>query len=284
MKKQDFLQKLSELTGIEVTKITEAINSEEEEIEGIEIPEKHIFTDDELEARLKNHASKSGNTFIEMAVKEARNSHELEFEGKTVDNLVKAALEKGKADGIAEAGKKPNDLIAEKDKIIEKLQSNLEQSEAATQQKIDDLNNTIKSMKSESMVNSIIPDNLDTPLTKSDLAVLFKNDYQIKEEETGIVFTDRNGNVLRKEKTQEPMTSEEVIEQWMTAKNIKTKNDDGRGGDDDKTKVDGKLSVKGIKSTTDFYDYCEKNNIPSREYSKVLVEIQKESPEFMLDR
>lgn len=284
MKKKDFIKKLSDMTGIKAKDLVEHINSEEEEIEGLELPDLQFFTEEELESRLKNHGSKSGNTAIEMAVKDARNKHEFEFEGKTIDNLVEAAMNKGRAESAEEIEQlkgEPNTQLEEKDGIIETLKKNLKQAEEDKQVEVEKLNNKLGSIESNNMIASLIPDKLDTELSSNDILVLFKNDRSTKKEDDVIVFTDAQGNVLRDDKSQDPLPGKQVMSDWLTEKNIKVQNDDGRGGDDEHGNKT--LSTKGIKTTEDFYNYCKDNNVPNRERAELLTEIQKENPEFALD-
>lgn len=282
MKKVDFLKTLSELTGIEAEKIVEHVTSEEEELEGVEIAEKHIFTEDELTARLKNHGSKSGVTAVEMAVKDARNDFELEFEGKTIKNLVNAAMEKAKTNALEEAKIKPNEQLAEKDKVIDGLRKSIIKIEEEKDAKITELSKSISTMQEDNVISSLIPTNLDTPLSNSDLKVLFRNEFGTKKNDDGkLVFTDKSGEILKDEKTQEPLSGKVVIDQFLETKNIKVKNGSGRGGDDDN--IDTKVSLGNIKTTKDFYDYCAENKVSDREQVKLLTEIQKENPDFALE-
>ena len=95
MKKTDFLNKLSELTGVEVEKITEIVTTESEDIEGIELPQLHVFSEEQLEDRLITNVKKSTPTIIEQAIKGERDKikdkFNITFEGKTIDNLVATA-------------------------------------------------------------------------------------------------------------------------------------------------------------------------------------------------
>lgn len=285
MKKKDFIKRLSEMTGLEPDKVVEYINSDNEEIEGLELPELSFFTEDELSAKLKNHANSSSKTFIEMAVKDARNKYDLVFEGKNMDNLVVAAMEKARDESkeeIENLKKKPNEQLLEKDKIIEGLRDSVKKIETEKQNEVERLTASINKMKSDNFINSVIPTNLDTPLSQSDVSVLFRNDHGIKEENGVMVFTDKQGNVLRNEKTQDPLKSDEVVNNWLTMKNITIKDVEGRGGDNDAGNI-GKLRIKNIKTTNDFNKYCKENNIPDRERHKALIEIRKENPEFILE-
>ena len=112
MKKQELIKYLSDTTKIDAKKLAEVLSSDKDEIE-LELPEVHVFTNEDLQERLTNHAKISSKTFIEMGVKEARNDlkekYGVDFEGKTIPNLVAAAIEAGEK----KANVKPNEKINE---------------------------------------------------------------------------------------------------------------------------------------------------------------------------
>lgn len=275
MKKQDFLKILSDRTGIEVTKITEIINSESDDVD-VEIKNIQIFTDDELTERLKNHVNISKPTLIEMEVKSARNEYGLEFEGKTITNLVNAAIEKGKK----EADIEPNEKISELESINQKLKSNILEIEEKHSSELEVKNKELNSIRNDSYINSLIPDNLDTSLSKNDIAVLFKSDNTAIHENGKITFTDINGEPYRVAKTQDIKDNNTVLNEWLEAKGIKEKDLEGRGGDNNRGKKNTGLS--SIKNSDDFYKYCDDNNIPQEERFKLIPQIEKENSEFVL--
>lgn len=283
MKKQDFLKKLSDLTGIEVAKITEAITSDKEDIE-INLVDKHVFTEDELEARLTNHAKQSGKTFIEMAVKEARNKLIEEFgqdgmfEGKTIENLVNKVKELGEK----KANIKPTEALKEKDEVIKKLQENIKSVELEWKGKYDKTIAEKNEIMNNLQIRSMLPSDLDTTLPIEKIAILFNSDRKIRINEDGKrEFTDVNGNVLRDLKTQNPLSDKEVMESWLNENNLKRKTAEGRGSGNDHGK--GSTAISDIKTTEDFNKYCTDNKIPQGQQSKVLLEIQKVNPNFMLE-
>lgn len=276
MKKTDFIQVLADRTGLKADDITSAITSEQDEIE-LTVSEVHLFNDEQLADRLKNHVEKSKPTILEMAIKDARNTLGLEFEGKTIENLAKAAIEKGKK----EAGVKPNEALAEKETIIEKLRQSIIDIEAGKETEVNQWKDKYSKAQINQFVNGMIPDNLDTPLSKKDLATLFKNDINVVEQDGKKVF-EKNGEILRDIKTQNPLTESLVIENWLTEKGIKMKStESGRGegntrGNTSPTKIDG------IETSEDFYKYCSENKIPQNEQAKLLAEVRKTKSNFYL--
>lgn len=285
MKKEDFINILSERTGIQSEKIIEYINSENEELEELEVPNVNLFTDEELTARLKNHVDISKPTIIEMAIKERRNDlkekYGVDFEGKNLDNLVNAAIEAGEKLGLKKGEGKPNEQIDEKNKIIEKLQKNLMDIEAQKEDAVSSLKSRIDQMEINTYLNSLIPDNLDTSLSKKDLGVLFSSDVNSKKENGKVLFF-KNGEILRDDKTQDALSGEQVMINWLSNKGIKQKESkSGRGEINEPGKIK-KTKLSGIETTDDFRKYCKENNIPANEQIKVLKEIREEKPDFYL--
>lgn len=282
MKKADFLKVLADRSGLPVEKITEFVTSENEEIEAT-IQDVHIFTNEQLEDRLKNHANASSKTFIEMAIKDARNKlvekygQEAMFEGKNIDNLVAKVMELGKK----EAGTKPNDKIIELEGVIKKLQETQGTLESEWKTKYDVLEQKHASLKDSMFIRSIIPNNLETNLSHDKIAALFNLDIKTKEENGQRIFTDVNGNVFRDSKTQNPLSEKEVVQSWLETNGFKMKQTDGRGEGNQHGNLAGSIST--IKSTEDFYNYCKQNNVPSSEYPKILREVQKTTPDFLLE-
>jgi hypothetical protein len=211
-----------------------------------------------------------------MAIKEARKNNGLEFEGKTIENLVKAAIEKGKS----EAGVKPNEALKEKEQMIANLQKTIEEIEQQKENELNKLKGELTQVQTNQFLNSLIPDNLDTPLSKSDLSVLIKNDIQIIEKDGKKQFV-KNGEILRDSKTQNPLDGKTVINNWLSEKNIMEKQEQsGRGGKNEPGKLNTKL--ESIESTDDFYNYCKENNISRQDQPKIITEIRKTNPNFFL--
>jgi len=280
MKKQDFINKLSELTKIEVKDLTEAITSESEDVD-IEFQELSIFTREELEQRDINLGKKAGNTGIEIAVKNARNEYELEFEGKTIPNLVKAAIEKGKQ----EANVKPNEKIKELESQTEKLRENI----LTIEKERDEYKNQTVSIKNDynmtTTIAGLIPKDVEMPWNAKELNLIYKNNREITTDEDGKQIIKINGEVQRNPKTAEPITVEEDMKTWIEEKTkgmVSVKR--GRGEGDRNPRSGGNIEIKGIQTTADFNKYCEENEIKNfDDKAQLLKEIKKENKEFILE-
>jgi len=276
------IKKLSELTRIPVKDLTTAIEAEEETpltfTEDVQ-----IFTTDELETRDKELAKKAGRTAVEIAVKEARNENEFDFEGKTVPNLVTAAIAKGKKIGLEEVGKKPNETIEQQKLQIETLQKNIEKIEQEKDGEIGRLKSDRQKMQNNMSVSSAIPADLDTVFSNRDLTNLFNVEYEVGTDEDGNQIIKKDGKIIVDEKTQKPKGLNVVVPEWLDNKGIKMKKDiRGRGDGDDSGKK-SKSELKSIKTSEDFYNYCNEHEVKHADRKQILIEVQKENPEFILD-
>jgi len=280
MKKTDFLKLLADRSGVEVTKITEAIASENEEIE-IEVPEMNVFTNEELTDKLKNHIELSRKTIVEQAIKEARNDlrekYGVDFQGKSIDNIVSTSIELGKT----QANVKPNEKIQELEGVIEKLQKTQNTIEGEWKGKYEALEAKNKEIVNSMFLRSIIPTDIETNLPQEKIAALFNMDIKIGEENGEKVFMDPSGEILRDSKTQNPLTEKEVMDTWIESNGFKRKLPEGRGKGNEHGERTG--LVANIQTTEDFYDYCKTNNVPTSDYKNILLEVQKTNPNFLLD-
>ena len=73
---------------------------------------------------IENHKKDARKEGVEIAVKNARNELNLDFQGKTVENLIKAVQSKA----VNEAKVEPNERIESLTKDVEMLQSKLSES------------------------------------------------------------------------------------------------------------------------------------------------------------
>jgi hypothetical protein len=280
LQKQD-IKKLSELTKIPVKTLTTAIESEEET--PLEFNDDlQVFDSEELEVRDKETAKKAGNTAIEMAVKEARNDNELDFQGKTIPNLVTAIIAKTKKAALEEAGKKPNETIEQQKQQIETLQSNIEKLEKDKDEEIKQLKTEKQKVLNNMSVSSKIPDGLNTAYTNRDLTNLFNIEHEVKIDDDGNRTWYRDGKPLLDKKTQKPEELDDIISGWLDGKGIKAEsNPQGRGAGDNKGKKD-KTEISKIKTSEDFYTYLKENDIPHEKRKEILAKIREENPEFVL--
>lgn len=256
-------QELAKRTGIAVDKLQEAITSENEE--QIELAQMNILTDDELstlkETVGKESAKTGARTMIEMEVKSLRDKHGLEFEGKTIDNLINAYANKQ----IAEAKIDPNKKVDEYKQSLENLQSKYELDLGIKTKENNELSAKLGEYKINGDLAKFIPDGLNG-IGSNDFLTVAKTSASF-EYEDGTMVVKKNGKTL-KDKMENPINPKDYLTEFAT--NKKWVETDGRGGSDtagtggstfknmhdvmkhmDTNKIDP-LSPEGQKLVTDF--------------------------------
>jgi hypothetical protein len=284
MKKVDFFKKLSELTKIDVETLTKAISSETEDIE-IELPDVHVFTQEELNTRDLNSSRKGNQTAIEMAIKEARNKikeqygDEFDFQGKTMDNLLETAIKVGKK----EAGVEPSKQIQEKDKVIKALQDSVQKLEGEKNEAQQNMTQYKLNYTADSTILKNIPFVENSTISAEDWATIFKKTFSPVEFE-GILTYKVNGEVARDPKTQNIIPLETKVKEWVMEKCIVNTQFKGRGAGDNNSGGDGKMKHSDIKTGTDYHNYIKENKLGTTESVKLLNEIYAENPKFELEK
>lgn len=220
--------------------VTQAIT---EKKDAIELTAEPIFVrtkdeDDRFVENMKKDARKEG---AEIAVKKTRETLGLTFEGKTIDNLVAAVIEKTKAESgqsETEAVKKLSDKVKEKDAALTAALSRATQAETSAKE-------LKSSYKIDKALTSFIPANTVLPL--EDVTMILRSKLSFKENETGAIEVyDASGNVIKNTQTSDPLPVKDVIENFFRENTHYIKTVDGGNGGSDSTKggVGGKQSVE----------------------------------------
>jgi hypothetical protein len=277
MKKNDLMKKLSDMTKIPADKLQEIITSDAEDVD-VELAELHIYTDDELESFKKNMTSEASKTAIEMAVKEQRNllkeayGTEFDFQGKTMTNLIDAALKAGEK----KAGVKPNEQLLEKEKIISQLKENLLQLESEKVQVLNDKNQIVLDYEINSTITKAIPSDIESIWAPEEIADLWKKNHQIVIED-GKKMVKKNGEILRDKKTQDPLPVDSVVATWLLEKGVTKKQAQGRGDGDKKQKQGDSQQFKNVG---EIVDYALENNLPNEKQVELTRQFYKDNPNY----
>ena len=220
-----------------------------------------VFTVDELTAREKKIESTSYNKGkgdgVEIEAKESKRKLGLDIQGKNFDEIFDAYRTKVLADAKIEPSKKIQELEA--DKL--KLQKNITDLEAEK----TSLTNSFALKEKESKVNSLlfhaIPEKAVTEtLSRNDITALFKaNGYGVDIQDGKEVATF-NGEVMKNDKTLEPLPVKSVVEKFVTDKKL-IKVEGGGGGKDDVSKdkpgtldaFNKEMEAAGHKYNDDYY-------------------------------
>jgi len=165
----------------------------------------------------------------EMRVKEMREKHGLEFEGKTMDNLLDAYQKKV----ITDANIKPAEQITSLQSDLKTLQNNY----SVLQVEYDGFKSNItkekETFKKDNALLSLMPNNLLVDKDIALMALRTKTGLDISFSETGKALTLINGEI-QKDQTLEPieMTQDFIVSQ-LTKLNLLPKQEGGRGAGDD---------------------------------------------------
>ncbi len=172
----------------------------------VDAPNLVIRERSEEEAFVRNIKEDAKVAGVEIAIKDVRNSLGLDFQGKTMDNLVEAV----KAKAIADANIEPDKKVKMLETDIETLKGTIQ---SVTKEK-EQVMNQFNSFKSEHVLNTtlsaIIPDNVVLP--KDDMLVILKNKMRFQvDEQNRINVLDADGQIKKNPATLDPLDVKSVI-------------------------------------------------------------------------
>ena len=209
--------------GIESGKLIEMINSEE--AFKVDLTEKVFLDKTAYEERIANIKKESATVAIETAVKEQRNNLGLDFQGKTIENLVSAIKLKTESENKIEPDEKYKTLKSEFDGLVSKL--NEKDSEFNSFKSNIEKTNLINEIKGE--FTKYIPDN--TLVSKSTIFTEAKEKgFSFEKEEGVVVIKDSNGNIL-KDDNYSPISVKDWVSNFSTP--YLPKVEGGKGANDD---------------------------------------------------
>mgnify|MGYP000072533266 FL=1 len=193
--------------GLEKGKLTEMMSSEE--THKIDIDNFVIKPKSDYEALLNNLKKESSTAAVEIAVKNARKDLGLEFEGKTMENLLKFYKEKVETEAKIDPNKKYDTLKSD----FDKLQGNLSEWES----KYTNLENTYKQKEQLTTINNTllksIPDN--TTIPKEDVLAIMKARVQFNIGEDGFEIIGKDGNPMKNDANRNLITAEEFVSDFI---------------------------------------------------------------------
>ena len=212
---------VAKAAGIKEEVLKEALESEESV--KIEVnPDRVVYeSKEDLETYVNNVSKEKSKAALEIAVKEKRNELGLEFEGKTIDNLVNAIQEKALTDAKIE----PNEKIKGLQSDLEKLRTQLTEKDSAYEQ----LQNKYKVEGQQRTINNKILESLPkegTIIGQEEMLTLFKSKYDVSLNDEGSIVVSQNGEVL-KDNLMNPKGLSDIANEFSTSY-IK-KPDGGRG-------------------------------------------------------
>lgn len=216
---------VAKAAGISEESLKNAIESEESV--SVELNEDRVVYDskEDFDTYIGNVKKEASTASLEIAIKNARNENGLEFQGKTMDNLVNAIKEKALADAQIE----PNAKISELNKDLESLRGQLQTKES----EFTELQDRFKREGQERSINNKILDALPkegTTIGQDDLLTLFKSQHQVELSDDGNVVIKKNGQVM-KDHLMSPMGLNDVINSFTTPYIKKAEGGRGKGNE-----------------------------------------------------
>ncbi len=214
--------------GLAEGTLQEAIASDDAKT--IEIPtgkfyetEKYVIkTVEDHDIFMKNTRTEANVAGLEIAVKEARTKYGYTFEGKTLENLMKAHSDKIAAD----SDKEPNDKIEELTGDIATLKG----LNVGLQGTIDTMTSDGLLKDNQRKIDGNILASIEGELTLSKLqiATLFKSEYEVVDEDGKQLI--KKGGVTLKSETLDPLTLADVMPKFIEP--FAKKVEGGTGGGD----------------------------------------------------
>lgn len=189
---------------------------------------------------IENHKKDARKEGIEIAVKKARETFGLEFQGKTVENL----LEHYKSKVLADAQIEPTEQL-------KKVNATLAEKEAALNRALErasGLESEFKSFKQQSDIDrdidALLPEGIILP--KDDMKALLKMKIKFDKDENGrTVVLDAAGNIVKSSTTADAVPVKDILDSFFRDNPSYMKGVNGGNGGKDSTLGGGaKITVE----------------------------------------
>ena len=217
------ITELEQTLGLESGKLQEMITSEENH--KIDLSTKVIVDKTIYDERIANIKKESSIMALEIAVKEQRNALGLDFQGKTMENLVNAIKAKVESESKIEPEEKFKALKTDFEKLQENY--NAKETEFTTFKTNIEKQNELNEIKSE-FTKHIAGDTL---VSKSTIFTEAKEKGYSFEKEDGKIVVKLNGETQKNNDTLSAITVKEFVTNFSTPY-LKTPTG-GAGGDDE---------------------------------------------------
>lgn len=201
------MEAIEQSLGIEAGKLTEMISSEDKHT--VDLSERIFKSKSDFETLIENTKRDSGTAAVEIAVKKARKDMGLEFEGKTVENLLKYYKTQVETEAKIDPNKKFDTLKIDFDKRGLLLEE--------SQEKFTTLESSVKQERQVREIDgrllSEIPDNIIIP--KKDVLAILKATKKFNIGEDGLEIIGTDGKPMKNESNMNLMTPKEFMVEFI---------------------------------------------------------------------
>lgn len=216
-----------------------------------------LRTQEEESTFIENHKKDARKEGLEIAVKQHREKYG--FTGRSLDKLIEAVEKKTLEDAEiepAEQAKKLQGLLDEKEIALNNALANVSDKE-------NEFNSYKNQAKIDRTLESLIPEK--TILPREDMKLILKTKLNFDTDEDGnIVVLDNLGNILKDTTTANPITANDVVENFFKDNQNYLKPIEGGAGGGDSSGSSNKQSIdefieeqqgKGVKvNSVEFND------------------------------
>jgi hypothetical protein len=267
IKKED-LSAIEKALGIKEGELKTIIEDKDEKPLPVAIDTFEIVPKTEYDTRITNMKKEAGTAAVEIAVKEARTKLNLDFQGKTVENLIAAANKKALEDAKIEPDKKVKELSTD----LEKMKNNYE----TEKQRADRIEGEYKQKEKLRTINTNIvgalPKQTIIPLDEVAELALRKaaaNGIVPDISDTGAVIFKKGDDIL-KDKNLVPLKADEVLKDFYTPYIKPATGGDGGGDGTGQAKPGSfdafciEMNEKGIREGTKAFNDEMKDRITKK--------------------
>jgi len=257
-------EQISKLSGLDVEVVKEAMSKEEAvdlDISGVK-----VISNDEFDSMKNNYEAEKLEAVkaareeakvagLEIAIKEKRNELGLEFEGKTLDNL----LNSFKDHTLAEAKIEPDNKINSMQKDIDSLKKTIEEKEAMIAEKdgaIESIKTDYKNKEDQAFITKSLLSQYDqvkdkVNISQTDFIDLYTMRNELKVED-GVIKHYKNGEEV-KDDVRNSIDLSEAVSGFLSTGNYFKAPRGGRGkgnehsGPETEEQAMNRLIAKGLK-------------------------------------
>ena len=250
---KETIKKIAEVLKLDASIFEANFKSDKEEV--LEVPV--LFTEDEKTTFGTNRFNEGKKAMSEIAVKDLKEKHGLEFTGKSLDSALEAYADKKLIDAKIAPDAKVKTLQDENKTLKGSLETALGKEQTLTK----DYNDKLFQVETKSNILTHIPN--ETIIPREDLVDLFMNRHRVSREDDSIIIYKGDQKLV--DNVLNPIPLKDAVAQFSESYLKK----EGMGGKDLGGGTPGKF-----KSISQFEAHCVKNNIApmSDEGQKLLSE------------